>query len=187
MKSKYKLSIRVPKRPILSVIDGALRLGLNPNYIKTRRLKYTYGIAVDRNEKNVDKNKLPKGYLKIKGNLYQRANAKQKTVRNLFSKWVTKNDSVDKGQPFIKQYRRLTKETNLSIYCSEKINPYVVEGKPLASVTVKFPNDYKQLPFKVQFYFGDTKISAKVLYGNSKNQNEQNVLGVPLELNYEVK
>eukprot|EP01084_Bolivina_argentea_P252712 424253_1 len=30
MKSKYKISIRQPKRPIISVIDVELRLGLNP-------------------------------------------------------------------------------------------------------------------------------------------------------------
>jgi len=184
MESKYKLSIRIPRRPILSVIDGALKLGLRPNYIKTRRLKYTYGIAVDRSEKNVNLDKLPDGYLDE--NSYVHPHTHKRTVRNLFSKWVEKNSAIEIGEAIEKGYRRFHKNektSKLSIYSSSEQNPYIAEGQPLASVTVPFPDDYDGLPFTVQFYFGDTKISAKVLY---KDTNTKKVLNIQnLQLVYE--
>merc|ERR1712154_94822 len=129
------LSIRIPRRPILSVIDGALKLGLRPNYIKTRRLKYTYGIAVDRSEKNVN----------LDENSYVHPHTHKRTVRNLFSKWVEKNSAIEIGEAIEKGYRRFHKNektSKLSIYSSSEQNPYIAEGQPLASVTVPFPDDY---------------------------------------------
>ncbi len=192
VQSAYKLSIRIPRRPILSVIDGALKLGLRPGYIKTRRLKYTYGIAVDRSERTVlrEKHRLPAGYLEKKENFYVHPNTHQRIVRNLFSKWVTKNDAVEYGVPFEKGYKRFhrkEKTSRLAIYCSSEADPYVAEGKVLASVKIKFPDQYQGLKFIVQFYFGGTKISAKVLYKDSKSKGEEMILTDKLELVYEVE
>jgi len=175
--SKYDLSIRVPRRPILSVIDGALRLGLRPDYIKTRRVKYTYGIAVDRSEKNVDKDKLPKGYLDK--NLYTHPNTHKRTVRNLFSAFIKKNEAVDLEEAIKRKYRRFHKNektSKISIYYSPQKDPYVIEEdqKPLASVTITFPDEYQGLAFIVQFFFGDTKIRANVLYEDKKSAKNNN-------------
>jgi len=46
-KSKYKLTVITTKRPNLAVVDGAVRLGLKPEYIKERRCAKTYGIKVN--------------------------------------------------------------------------------------------------------------------------------------------
>jgi len=189
--SEYNLSIRVPRRPILSVIDGALRLGLRPNYIKTRRVKYTYGIAVDRSEKNVEKikDKLPANY--IEENSYTHPNTHKRTVRNLFSAFIKKNDAVDLDEAIEKKYRRFHKNektSKISIYYSPKEEPYYIEKnqQPLASVTITFPDEYQGLPFIVQFFFGETQIRAKVLYEDKSNNkdNKQPKLMRDLELEF---
>ena len=187
--SKHDLLIRTPRRPILSVIDGALRLGLRPNYIKTRRVKYTYGIAIDRSEKNVDKDRLPEGYLDK--NLYIHPTTHKRTVRNLFSAFIKKNEPVDLNEAIVRRYRRFHKNVKaerISIYYSAKADPYVIEEdqKPLASVTITFPDEFQGLSFTVQFFFGDTNIRANVLCEDQKsNQNDgKQILMRELELDF---
>jgi len=185
--SQYDLSIRIPRRPILSVIDGALRLGLRPNYIKTRKVKYTYGIAVDRSEKNVEKNRLPQGYLDK--NTYIHGNTHRRTVRNLFSAFIKKNESVDLQEAIEKQYRRFHKNektAKISIYYSSEADPYYIkeDQTPLASVLIEFPAEYQGLPFVVQFFFGDTKIRAKVLYKDKKDDDGKRILMNDLDLEF---
>ena len=189
MESKYKLSIRIPRRPILSVIDGALKLGLRPNYIKTRRVKYTYGIAVDRSEKNVDLKRLPHDYLPKNG--YIHPNTNKRTIRNLFSAFVKRNGPVQLEEAIEKEYRRFHKNektSKISIYYSNDDDPYVIkeDQKPLASVTITFPDQYEGLKFTVQFFFGDTRIRAKVVYKDKKekSQNEKEILMEDLKLDF---
>ena len=43
-KSKYEVMIFIPRRPILSVVDGAARMGLRPDFIAGRTIAKTYGI-----------------------------------------------------------------------------------------------------------------------------------------------
>jgi len=166
--SRHKLSIRIPRAPILSVVDGALRLGLRPDYIKTRCVKVTYGIAVDRGIKYIEKEKLPPGWMDK--NSYTQRNTKKLIVRNLFSPFIKINEAIGVDESIHKQYRRFHKKdkaVNLAIYQSnDKEVPYVVQPtqKKLAGVQVTFPADYTDLPFVVLYYFGSTKLIAKVIY-----------------------
>ena len=43
IKSRYRLNVIIPKRPILSVIEGAAYFGITAHYIKARVLQYSYG------------------------------------------------------------------------------------------------------------------------------------------------
>ena len=88
--SKYKLSIRIPSKPILSVIDGAVKLATKPNYICGRKVKYSYGIAVDRGLDKIDSSKLPKDYLNT--HTFTDTKTGTKTVSGLFSAFILKND-----------------------------------------------------------------------------------------------
>lgn len=171
---------------------GALKLGLKPSYIKSRRVKYTYGIAVDRSEKNVDLKKLPPDYLKRNNgyNSYVHPNTNRRTVRNLFSAFIKKNDPIELEAPIEKEYRRFSKDektSKISLYFSEEDDPYVIqEGQqPLASVKIEFPAEYDGLKFIVQFYFGDTKLRAKVNYRSKKGGDSEREFPLEeLELEY---
>ena len=62
-----------------------------------------------------------------------------------------------------RKYRRFhknEKKCNISIYYSNEADPIVVDGKPLAAVTIEFDDDDDKLPFMVDFEFGDTQIRA---------------------------
>jgi len=191
--SKYGLAIRIPRRPILSVIDGALKLGLKPNYIQSRRVKYTYGIAVDRSEKNVDGQRLPEDYLERNNgyNLYVHPQTKRRTVRNLFSAFIKKNEPIELDAPIEKEYRRFHKDeesSRIALFFSDEDDPYVIEEKqqPLASVKITFPEEYDGLKFIVQFFFGDTKLRAKVNYRSQRGGDSEQVFPLEnLELDYQ--
>eukprot|EP01084_Bolivina_argentea_P070769 128687_1 len=169
--SSFALRIAMAVKPQLSVIDGAMKLVCNPKYISGRILKYTYGISVDRREKNVDMSKLPKGYLdEFRRNTYFHPNTRQRIVRNLFSVIARKNSLIGSDQYIEKQYRRFSKMekmVKILLYYSKDMDPYVVgDNKLLVSVIITFPEDYNELRFKVLFYFGGTKISARVVFTN---------------------
>ena len=154
------------------------------DYIQTRRVKYTYGIAVDRSEKNVDLDRLPDGYLEE--NVYVHPNTNKRTIRNLFSPFIKKNESVDLNQAIEKQYRRFHKNeatSKISLFFSDEEDPYIIEKgqEALASVTITFPKEYDGLKFMVQFFFGDTKLRAKVEYRSKKQINDDEEQRFPLE------
>ena len=44
LKSRFALTLIVPQRPILSVVEGAANLGITDGYIKARILRLTYGL-----------------------------------------------------------------------------------------------------------------------------------------------
>eukprot|EP01084_Bolivina_argentea_P239280 402216_1 len=164
MNSKYKLSIRTTRRPVLSVISGALEIGLQPHIITKRRVPYTYGVAIDKPIKYVDLQKLPHGYLDRYG--YVHPTTKQKHVANLFSAFVHKNDVAPVNKPVTRTYRRFhstEKTCRISIYRSKEKYPYIVKGNPMGFITVTFPYQYQELEFKIHFYFGDTTIKVFAL------------------------
>ena len=172
-------------------IVGALKLGLKPSYIKRRRVKYTYGIAVDRSEKNVDKDRLPNDYLERNGgyNLYVHPNTHRRTVRNLFSAFIKMNEPIDLEKPIEKEYRRFSQNetsSKISLYFSDEDDPYVIQDgqQPLASVKIEFPKDYAGLKFVVQFFFGDTKLRAKVNYRSMHGDQQKEFPLEELELEY---
>eukprot|EP01083_Nonionella_stella_P257716 881805_1 len=164
--SQYRLTIKLAtKEKALRTLKGGLQLVLNPNFIATRHARCTYGIAVDRSIKNVDINTLPPGYLEK--NTYTHPHTHRRTVRNLFSVWIRKNQSVVPNVAISKQYRRFhhkERMSKLSIYCSVEEDPYVVkeDQKPLLAATIQFPQQFHELAFSPQFYLGDTKIRADI-------------------------
>eukprot|EP01084_Bolivina_argentea_P271785 462538_1 len=152
-KSKYKLAIRTPRAPILSVIDGAVKLATRPNYISGRKLRKSYGIAVDKPLQDIDQSRLPSNYLNT--------HVTNKTVSGLFSKFVSKNTLVKAGEYIEKTYSRgsLTETKKIiKIYSSDLRDPYVVLGEPLAELAIHFKRNYNDLKFKIKLNFGTTKI-----------------------------
>ena len=65
MKSRYKLEIVVPNKPILSVVEGAAYFGITKNYIKGRILNRTYGIKMNITVDEAVQLKIPKDFMKI--------------------------------------------------------------------------------------------------------------------------
>ena len=185
--SKYGLNIIIPSRPILSVVDGAARFGLQPDYIQARTLAKTYGnglslplthslritslmllhtdcfetrLAIDPKIEVVDIDALPPGYLEA--NQYKCDHTKALRVRNIFSVYARKNQTVHiADKPIIRKYKRFNlkqKKVRISVYSSDEQDPKVVKDKPCAKTTVVFPPNSKELSIVVELRFSDTKI-----------------------------
>jgi len=179
--SKYGLNIIVPSRPILSVVDGAARFGLQPDYIQARTLAKTYGNAIDPKIEVVDIDALPPGYLEA--NQYKCDHTKALRVRNIFSVYARKNQTVHiADKPIIRKYKRFNlkqKKVRISVYSSDEQDPKVVKDKPCAKTTVVFPPNSKELSIVVELRFSDTKIRV-FAYPEDDPENKKE-----MELDYE--
>merc|ERR1712228_570657 len=136
--SKHGLNIIIPSRPILSVVDGAARFGLQPDYIQARTLAKTYGNAIDPKIDVIDIDALPPGYLEA--NQYRCDHTQILRVRKY------------------KRFNIKQKKVRISVYSSDEQDPKVVKNKPCAKTTVVFPSNSKELSIIVELYFSDTKI-----------------------------
>ena len=90
LKSRYKLDFIVPQRPILSVVQGAAFLGITPNFVRARKLKYTYGVVVEKLKRFALRDDVPTDY--IEQNEYQRKNDGK--INKLLEKVNHKNTSI---------------------------------------------------------------------------------------------
>eukprot|EP01083_Nonionella_stella_P106706 308215_1 len=67
-RSKYRMQMVIPNRPILSVVEGAAYFGITPNYMKARVLRYTYGRMLYFSKRQAISSGVPPDY--IDNNLY---------------------------------------------------------------------------------------------------------------------
>jgi len=178
--SKYGLNIIIPSRPILSVVDGAARFGLQPDYIQARTLAKTYGNAIDPKIDVIDIDALPPGYLEA--NQYRCDHTNVLRVRNIFSVYARKNQTIHiHDKPIIRKYKRFNikqKKVRISVYSSDEPDPKVVKNKPCAKTTVVFPSNSTELSIIVELYFSDTKIRV-FAYPEDDPQNKKE-----MELDY---
>ena len=179
--SIYGLNIIIPSRPILSVVDGASRFGLQPDYIQARTLSKTYGNAIDPKIDVIDIDALPPGYLEL--NQYRCDHTNVLRVRNIFSIYARKNQTIHiYDKPIIRKYKRFNikqKKVRISVYSSNEQDPKVVKNKPCAKTTVVFPSNSNELSIIVELYFSDTKIRV-FAYPEDDPQNKKE-----MELDYE--
>jgi len=179
--SKYGLNIIIPSRPILSVVDGAARFGLQPDYIQARTLSKTYGNAIDPKIDVIDIDALPPGYLEA--NQYRCDHTQALRVRNIFSVYARKNQTIHiHDKPIIRKYKRFNmkqKKVRISVYSSDEEDPKVVKNKPCAKTTVVFPPNSTELSIIVELYFSDTKIRVWAFPEDSPQNKKE------MELDYE--
>ncbi|ETO07554.1 hypothetical protein RFI_29838, partial [Reticulomyxa filosa] len=140
-----KYTFVTPKRPILSVIEGAAQLSRISSFITSRIVKYTYGtgcgwpIGYAQSHPKISQDHINKfKYIsEIKNKEY---------VSNCFDVFVKKDEEVKVGQMAEKSYSRpsiSTKTAHVQIYRTEEIDPGVMTGcKCLGKIEVPFPEDF---------------------------------------------
>ena len=158
-KSDYRLIVIVPKRPSLSVVDGAVRLGLKPDYIQSRIVQKTYGIKVNAPISRFDLNDLDKEL--VTKNRYFNKRANQEYLHNIFHAYVRCEDEIeitDKPKT-TKFYASKKNIVGIDVYASNDKNPIFITGKPIARKDVILPSNWDiHQTFPISFFFGDTKI-----------------------------
>ena len=178
-KSSYDLMIFTPKRPILSVVDGAARMGLNPNFISARTIAKTYGIAIqkDIDEFNsiypnilIPKNKISKRLIYDKNN--NEMMISKQVINDVFFPFIRKNTLIKiDDKPIIYYVEPADIKTNIitiKLFNSNQIDPIFVDGIEDNKITIKLPknknnnnNKYNEA-IPLIFVFNDTTIRVFV-------------------------
>ncbi|CAG8599253.1 6356_t:CDS:2, partial [Scutellospora calospora] len=155
-------NINVPKQPIAAIVRGALDYGLNMKTIKTRVLKWTYGIELSPQWKKGDppERKISHGRI------------------NIFSKLVSRGTIVDVDQEFGKDLFPSIEDQSAASMKIYKTSAYEAkypdeEGmEKLGELILDFPDTHLGFNRKLEFNltFGQMEIRAYC-----KNQNGKSV------------
>ncbi len=97
-----KLSLFIPRRPILAVVRGAVLLAKNPNYIYSRRMRKTYGTRSGLPEEWCRKRGVSEEF--IEKHKFFSKNANKHYVSGIFHRLLKKGDVVrvnEVSRPFI--------------------------------------------------------------------------------------
>ena len=162
LNSEYKLDIIIPPKPMISVVDGAARMGQLSNnkrtYVAMRVLSKTYGEILDKsyNDKDFNINDYDPKYLKQ--NTYIDNGIKY--LHGWFMIYARKEDSV----PFNYKYMFRSKRSNKNqkkitglVLSSDMINPKTInDGKLLCTFDIIFPDNDDNLYIKTCVIFGET-------------------------------
>eukprot|EP00483_Globobulimina_turgida_P003392 UN03398 len=174
-KSKYQLSVIIPQRPILSVVEGAAYFAITQNYIKARILRYTYGELAHYPENQAKACCVSPEH--IANNRYYNEYYKTWYVNNCFEVLARKNEEIYTGQ--IKRFTScrsspIHKIISLRIMGSTMEDPKTIaDGKELGSVDIYFNNeDEEDMKIETEFHFYSTLIKA-VIYRTKAPQDKQ--------------
>ena len=156
-----KLKIIIPKRPILSVVDGAARMGsfnnIDRTYIQSRIVSKTYGCSININQNKLDLNQYPKHF--VNKNTQERKDG-TKYLHNCFEAFVRKEDCVPHNSKFIFKHKRKNTDdtrTRMSIYWSDDRNPKICDkSKYLCKYIIEWPKNDESLKILTEVTFGDT-------------------------------
>ena len=162
-KSKYKLQLITPQRPLLSVVEGAAYFAINDNYIKARKLRYTYGEMVHKSIKSAEAAGVPQEY--IEKNKYFDDRDQKWWVRDCFKIMAYKGQEIFTGDIIKNKGARLsctTKSVSTRIMVSKMEDPKVKDdGTILGMIKNAFPDNNKDdMHVMLEFHFYCTIIKA---------------------------
>ncbi|CAG8499180.1 23893_t:CDS:2 [Dentiscutata erythropus] len=146
----YIKNISVPKQPQAAIVRGALQYGLRMDVIKTRVLKYTYGIEIE----GLFNEAIDPEYLKVDGHYIYK-----------FYRLAERGRQVGVDESFSNIFRPLENTTKLrfSLYISNNLNETYCEGlEKLGELTIDMPDTHlgKERPVEFRLMFGRMEITA---------------------------
>ena len=161
---KNKLSKKIsfflkPSKPCLSIMEGAVLFGLNPNKIIQRKARYTIGIKTNANWNEELHSKNGKKYYSKADNTWR--------CENCFGIFIKVNESIQIGQEIIKKFLfNNPKSCIIYFYKTLKSNPIFVyeEGiEEIGQMELDAGKDYppKERDFIVTRRSGGTFIDVK--------------------------
>ena len=169
-KSKYKLTIIVPQRPLLSVVQGAAYFGITSNYIKARILKYTYGVAASCKIRTARSMGVPEDHI-------EEHKDDMDYVASIFSVIIRKDQEVRTGNPAVHKIRRRGARFTCGdkiILCSEKLKPTILShGKELGTIEMKYDEtDDDTQECLLMFHFDDALIKVETFKIGKTNEKK---------------
>eukprot|EP01083_Nonionella_stella_P068815 182994_1 len=163
----YNLRLIIPKKPILSVVEGAAYFGIRKNFIKARKLRYSYGMIVYLTKGDARKRGISDEYIEK-----YTTNDGAEMVKNCFHVIAHKDERVAFNEVKTVEARRVPGKTKafIQILCSDLQYPKVVsDGRLLGSIEVPCHDDdivmtefhFYGTMFKVYSYLKNKKIRKK--------------------------
>ena len=175
MKKYYKnIKVLIPNLPGLCVVDGASKYGLDPHFVKIRKMPKHYGVAVSQKKSQVS-SEISEYYIN-ENTVMDNNNVPY--IKNIFERFVSKNESVKfddkpKVHEASKWNENATKVT-ISIYSSIHDNPLTTDDcDKLAELEIDMPRNKQYMT--IEFVFSET-IFTVYAYETGKRQNKKKIV-----------
>jgi len=181
--SPFKMKVITPAHPILSVVDGAARYGLNRDYISSRTLNKTYGVSIEREwgefKKCFPETEIAKDQLRVTGG--------SKWVKHCFFPFVRRNDVVRlDDEPEVHHFEPVSENADklvIELYESTEVNPVFTNdrhSKLCARREYALPKnwgkDNESGVIPVAFFFGDSRIRVFVgLHSDQTTEKDKEI------------
>jgi len=165
--------IFVPQNPILSVVDGAARLGKIANFVKSRVVDKTYGVSCAIHIMEAKSLGISEEH--INQNKFLNNSDGEEYVNNCFDIFVSKKEEVQVDQMREFSFGRAKDEwwdevsehlDTTYIYASDDPKPVVTAGLvPLAKIELLLPSDFHANGHKLsnRMYFGNTTLKVTTI------------------------
>jgi len=177
--SNYHLQIVIPKRPILSVVDGSARYGLIKHYVVQRRLRKTYGIAIEGYVSYAKNLGASDEY--IKNNSYVDKNSNVTIVTDLFYPLKTKGDPARVEEDAVKhKFEKVGDYAFVEVFEADDKNPCVIKNcRSMGNFVYGFPEECNDSSCIVEIEFYETTIKVFACPESQPDLKQQ------LSVNYE--
>ncbi|ETO35406.1 hypothetical protein RFI_01659 [Reticulomyxa filosa] len=164
--------IFLPRYHILSVVDGAARIGKISNFVKSRIVNKTYGVSRAVHVLEATNSGVSADH--IQNHKFTTSDG-QEFVNNCFDVFIRKGEEINVDQVVEHEFGSSKVEwwgssfdyiDTTTIYSSDEKNPLVVSGlKPLATLYIRLPRELQSNKLKVsnRFYFGNTTLRVTTL------------------------
>ena len=168
LNSQYNIDVIIPSKPLLSVVDGAARMGLlnniNRQYVKIRILSKTYGCGINKPYDNINLDDYPDEYSTNPKNSFISPLNGKKYLINCFKIYAKKEDAVAVNQQF-KFFGYRSHKTHMNVliefYSSNKKDPKLIsDGTKLAEYNIIWPKNNDSCKVTTEIIFGGEMIEA---------------------------
>ena len=160
LNSKYNIDVVIPSKPLLSVVDGAARMGLLKNikreYVKIRILSKTYGHIISKPFTNINLKNYSKTF--IQQNRYAKSNGSV-YLSNCFQIFARKGDSIGfnhKIKHVLSRSNKFQNSSLIKIHSSDETDPKTIyDGNELAQSKIIWPPNNNDLDVTIEITFGE--------------------------------
>ena len=172
IKKYYKnIKIVIPNLPGLCVVDGASKYGLDPHFVKIRKMPKHYGIST-KCKKSIISSDIPAKHIQNNTFVYDGT----MYVENLFGKIINKNESILFDTPKIRRFNKSTESSTsirIGVYSSAEDNPLTIyDCDELGSFHIPMSKGKQKI--MVEFIFGQTILTVYA-YETGKNKKKMEI------------
>eukprot|EP01084_Bolivina_argentea_P190691 327611_1 len=165
--TESNLVLIVPSVPMLAVVQGAGYIGISKQYMKARRLKYTYGLKMFFNKRRATSNGVNEQYIK-------QNTTSDGMVRDCFKIIARRNDRIGLHQIKTTKSFKTSQVSLIPILRSSKRHPKVAkDGTEEAVLKIKHADASKE-EIITEFHFYGTMVTV-YSYLKSNPQRKQRV------------